>query len=371
MGTDPVVSPQTDTENVLDALKLQKGHIGRTRKFLAILFLFTMAVMMAEYLWPLLEPGTQASDAVFLLRSVMGGMAILMLILSIYKLPLYQALSHDTSTDRLLIPTLVCLALISGIEWAQGSSISVFDLALITICAVSRLAKRWIILAILASCAIVIGIPFGFGITPPLREAVFLALTSFIGLILVLVNDQGRQQFELERKLLKRKNAELRELAIRDILTGLYNRAYVLETSTSVLSSIKRYGGELHILMLDIDHFKRVNDALGHPVGDTVLKQIASIMLGSIRMSDSAARWGGEEFLLFLPYAQAEEVQIVANRIRDTVAGHKFPSVPWRITVSIGIASVRADDNLDSLVDRADRFLYASKQGGRNRVTGY
>jgi diguanylate cyclase (GGDEF)-like protein len=170
---------------------------------------------------------------------------------------------------------------------------------------------------------------------------------------------------------LKKENEKLWELSFRDALTGLYNRRYAVEIGTMLIARAKRYNEQLHVLMLDIDRFKSVNDKLGHPVGDEVLNGIAEILMKEVRASDVVTRYGGEEFLLFLIQTEPEVVQFIANRIRDSVASHGFAGVPWTITISIGVAGIRADDAFDDLVDRADKYLYASKRAGRNRVTGF
>ena len=123
--------------------------------------------------------------------------------------------------------------------------------------------------------------------------------------------------------------------------------------------------------MLDIDHFLRVNDRLSQAVGDGVLREMALILQSCVRASDVAARYGGEEFVVFLLGASSETVQFIASRIRDDVAKHRFDSVPWQVTISIGIASMREGETLTELVDRADKSLYAAKRSGRNRVSGF
>jgi diguanylate cyclase (GGDEF)-like protein len=170
---------------------------------------------------------------------------------------------------------------------------------------------------------------------------------------------------------LEKENKHLWELSFRDGLTGLFNRRYSQEVGAMLFARARRYNEHLHVLMLDIDHFKTVNDKLGHPVGDEVLKSIANIFMGQVRASDVVIRYGGEEFLIFLIQTEPEVVQFIANRIRDGVAVHVFPDVPWQLTISIGVAGIKADDTLSELVDRADKYLYASKRSGRNRVTGF
>jgi diguanylate cyclase (GGDEF)-like protein len=170
---------------------------------------------------------------------------------------------------------------------------------------------------------------------------------------------------------LERENKQLWDLSFRDALTGLYNRRFAQETGRILLSRAKRYQEQLHVFMIDIDHFKRVNDEISHAIGDDVLKSVAEAIHSCLRTSDSVSRYGGEEFLAYVVQAEAEVAQFIANRIREAVAFRKYDSVPWQVTISIGVASAQGDDDLESLVDRADKYLYSSKRGGRNRVTGF
>lgn len=182
--------------------------------------------------------------------------------------------------------------------------------------------------------------------------------------------ERMRLEGEMSMQDLRSRNEELEELAYRDPLTHLYNRRYGFDSLRKSIAFTRRYGGELHLLVLDIDHFKKVNDELGHPVGDTVLSGIGKILQGSVRESDIAARIGGEEFMVILTQAHPEHAQAAANRIRDITARTPFEAVPWRITVSIGVTSLRDKDTAESIFSRADGFLYNSKRSGRNRVSG-
>jgi diguanylate cyclase (GGDEF)-like protein len=124
--------------------------------------------------------------------------------------------------------------------------------------------------------------------------------------------------------------------------------------------------------MMDIDHFKKINDLYGHPVGDTVLREMAAIFLGAVRLTDLPARYGGEEFAVFLPRTRLPEAAIVGERIREAVERKVFaaPSPMLRCTVSVGIADYLpgTEGTENAVIERADQSLYAAKRGGRNRV---
>jgi len=172
-------------------------------------------------------------------------------------------------------------------------------------------------------------------------------------------------------RTLELENRQLWDLSFKDPLTGLYNRRFAQETGRNLFQRARRYREQLYVLMIDIDRFKRVNDELSHARGDEVLKAVAAIIQSCLRSSDSVSRYGGEEFLVYLVQADSQVAQFVANRIRDTIESTAFNGVPWQVTISVGVAGIQDDDALDTLVARADRYLYAAKRGGRNRVSGF
>lgn len=157
-------------------------------------------------------------------------------------------------------------------------------------------------------------------------------------------------------------NSRLKELTITDVLTGLKNRRYLEEFLPALLN-----GEETAILMIDIDFFKKVNDAFGHHAGDIVLKSLAGVLEDSIGDAGFAARIGGEEFTAVLPSVGLREAEVLAEQVRQNVELHDWPYQP--ITVSIGVAKVAAGNSLSELLGLADAALYSSKNGGRNRVT--
>ena len=166
-----------------------------------------------------------------------------------------------------------------------------------------------------------------------------------------------------ERKVFE---AELRNLAVTDTLTGVWNRRHGTELLTADLSA-RRPGQALSLLMLDIDHFKTINDTFGHQAGDHVLIEIASRLRRSLRGNDMVARWGGEEFVVLLRDCVLSDALRLAEDIRAAIAEVPFGAL-GSLTVSVGAAEVRADEDLTSWLGRADQALYRAKRAGRNEV---
>ena len=170
----------------------------------------------------------------------------------------------------------------------------------------------------------------------------------------------------------KRHEAEgrAREMARRadtDALTGLLNRMGFNDAMSRELGRARRYGQALSVAIVDIDHFKKVNDEFGHPVGDQVLARTAKLLSSCVRDSDTVARWGGEEFALIAPMTTEEGAASLAEKLRSIMAStHLGPREP--ITASFGVAELRPDDTAETLLQRADEALYRAKQSGRNRV---
>jgi diguanylate cyclase (GGDEF)-like protein/PAS domain S-box-containing protein len=165
--------------------------------------------------------------------------------------------------------------------------------------------------------------------------------------------------------------AQTQQLAITDELTGLYNRRGFFELGRREVERAVRFGHPLSLLILDIDHFKTINDTYGHPAGDRVLQTLARRCLANIREIDLLGRYGGEEFVILLPESSLANASQVAERLRKVIAGEPFASQAGslEITISLGVASVgEGEGDLADLIARADRALYLAKRSGRNRV---
>ncbi|WP_373485151.1 sensor domain-containing diguanylate cyclase [Acetobacterium malicum] len=167
-----------------------------------------------------------------------------------------------------------------------------------------------------------------------------------------------------ERKLMEE---EIRRLSITDKLTQSFNRLKLDETLEQQFESSKGGGVPFAIIILDIDHFKLVNDTYGHQVGDRVLIELVEALHDNVRAGDVVGRWGGEEFLIILPETTLADATVLAERLRQAVAGHAF-STAGQVTISLGVSAFTTDSSPESIVSRADTALYQAKEKGRNRV---
>lgn len=167
--------------------------------------------------------------------------------------------------------------------------------------------------------------------------------------------------------MLENKNREYETMASTDSLTGLYNRYKFSELYLSSYKVMLQRNQEMSLLILDIDFFKKVNDTYGHNIGDQVLIQISHAIIKALRNIDIICRWGGEEFIMLLPTASLKNAQELANKLRISIEELELDIV-GRITVSIGVASVKEGDTMQDVVERADSALYLAKDSGRNCV---
>lgn len=166
---------------------------------------------------------------------------------------------------------------------------------------------------------------------------------------------------------IKHREEELVRLSIIDELTGIYNKSKINDILRREIETSKRYDSELSIIMVDIDHFKTVNDNFGHDVGDVVLKEVASVLKNNIRERDFIGRWGGEEFIIICSTTSLEEATKLANKIKEKVEEYRY-SLTSNQTASLGVATLISGEDSKSLFIRADKALYNAKKLGRNRV---
>ncbi len=183
------------------------------------------------------------------------------------------------------------------------------------------------------------------------------------------MNDSGKIEIQgTSRDITERKQAEaLRLISYTDQLTGLYNRHFLNSIIDEEMERSDRYGHPVSIAMLDLDHFKNVNDTHGHLVGDEVLKSVASTMLSTVRSADVVVRYGGEEFLILMPDTALEGARVTAEKIRLALENFRHP-VAGMVTVSLGVGSRIHSESRDRWLRRVDEALYRAKEQGRNRT---
>jgi diguanylate cyclase (GGDEF)-like protein len=197
------------------------------------------------------------------------------------------------------------------------------------------------------------------------------AITEFAVLMIALpwfaamggyVNRLRTRLAETNRKL-EEAFERIQNVAIRDALTGAYNRRFLMETLAREQARAGRLGGSFSVCVIDVDHFKNVNDTFGHAAGDEVLKQVAAVAARGLRAVDVFGRFGGEEFLVILPDTDRAGALLVAERIRAAM------ETETKVTVTIGVAE-HAKDDVSAVLARADQALYRGKTAGRNQVIG-
>lgn len=207
-----------------------------------------------------------------------------------------------------------------------------------------------------------------------LAAQALLVFACAIALLVVLpfLRAQSREHGKLHTltAVLRRRSKEMEQAALTDVLTGLTNRRYFDEALGQYLEGFDWIGRPLGLMILDLDHFKRINDDYGHDVGDEVLRAVSRCLMEQTRYHDIVARLGGEEFAVVVPNMNGRELRDFADRLRLAVERLSVDvgKVRLRITMSVGLAMAEPGENVAALYKRADTNLYNAKQGGRNRI---
>ena len=218
-----------------------------------------------------------------------------------------------------------------------------------------------------AQVAAAVGVAFLLRIEPQLLQSGNVARLASVPLLFIFPIMVGLTAFQLSR-LVRKQNRELAALSSTDGLTRLPNHTAWLEAVEREFARSKREGRSMAVLMIDLDHFKAVNDQHGHQAGDEVLRGVAEAVRESLRQHDIPGRYGGEEFGVLLPGSDAASAEAIAERIRRKIEWASFAG-ELKVTASIGCAAIHANDlSPASLIARADRALYEAKAAGRNRA---
>jgi len=304
------------------------------------------------------------------IESTAGVIALVAAFYAIVRTGLNQRFSDPSLTTEQVAAAILFLAYIMYHAEQVRDALTQFYLVIMLYGALRLSAARLAALSILALAAHGTMLHLSY-----LRDQEYMdfetALTEFAVLMVTLpwfaamggyVNRLGSRLAESNRQL-ESALERIRDIAIRDELTGSYNRRFLMESLARELARAGRSGGGFSVCLVDVDHFKAVNDTLGHAAGDDVLKQVAAIAARGLRAIDVFGRFGGEEFLLVLPDTDEAGAKVVAERIRAAVAAET------RVTVTIGVARHTGGDAA-AVLARADQALYRGKAAGRNAVLG-
>jgi diguanylate cyclase (GGDEF)-like protein len=312
---------------------------------------------------------------------------------------LKQPLPH--TRIRAALSWQIVLRVLQGLSWgaaivlfhSEGATAAIGDmiilLVLIAISAVSVTNMAPSFITMLTFCASILIAPFLFFLS--LGESFYINMAIGLGVLFLVEmqigwdayrqfaegmrqlvqNRRNRRELELRNRQLDTLNQTLQVMAVHDQLTGLYNRHFIVEQLERQYEMFGRYGSACTIVLIDIDHFKNVNDSFGHAVGDAVLVSFARCVEPLLRQGDFFGRYGGEEFMLVLPMTDSAAAAQLAQRIRiklkesDLLAGQQHA---WCVSASFGVAEIRSGESLDSWLVRVDQALYRAKGNGRDCV---
>jgi len=263
------------------------------------------------------------------------------------------------TVGRAAVAALMCLGLFTSdiITSVEMNEAQLYPIVLMTLYRVRSRLLLWGFTAFAVFLAVA-----GYLIDPPadIMDGVTNRVFSIITIIVVAFGMVKLAAHE-HRLLIE---------SVTDSLTGLLNRRHFMALSSREETRSRRHDLVFSVLMLDIDHFKRINDTYGHPIGDLAIKALAAVCNKALRPHDILARFGGEEFVLTLPQTDREGALVVAERIRQAVEQNEVATEqgPVRFTVSIGVSTYRRGKAFDQVMETADQALYRAKEGGRNRV---
>jgi diguanylate cyclase (GGDEF)-like protein len=287
-----------------------------------------------------------------------------------------------TESNAVLVQTIVALLLTLGVAWTNVRAALLMLLTVVVILPTAALRlspRRVLILSVVAAlgCLAVVdrhggelSVPMATG-AQRLLTGVFFLWTLVKGASVNLAGIAMRLELNESHSKLADALARVEELAESDELTGLANRRHILATLAEVREQQIRSGFPYAVAMLDVDHFKRINDTFGHALGDEVLRRIASLMRKAARGDDKVGRIGGEEFLLVLPGTSTiAAAKSLAERLRSIMEQHEWEGLKpgLHVTASIGLALGKDGEAAERVLARADEGMYEAKRTGRNRV---
>jgi len=340
------------------------SKLTRAENLTSAALIALIALPLYGLLYHALGDGTNARACLVAIIGVLAALALL-------RLSENLALARET-----LIAVLFSLLLVLTFRLGGINAPTVIWLAVCPLVATAAGGSRpgivWSIL-ILLTVATIYAMDT-LGLFPPvavsdmrlLGAVSTVSFVAFVGVFLLLFERTNASAvLKLDQAL-----GIIQDLAIKDELTGVFNRRELIRVAEQEKNRVAQQGTEFCLCLIDVDYFKKINDTYGHAAGDQVLKRIALAIQETIRKTDCFGRYGGEEFLLLLVEADARAARSFADRIRENIEKMHFPEMPEEqgVTISIGVAQYRHHEAIEHAISRADMALYEAKHAGRNRV---
>jgi diguanylate cyclase (GGDEF)-like protein len=347
----------------------QRHENYRRFKIISVVIAAIASLYLLQYQ---LSPGIEAQTPYFAYyQSIFLSLGIISLVFRSF-LPLAHAKEAARVEDSLYFAytafLLICCVCLTLLDLSVSNDYTAYAVGVIGLAFFLRASiAKYVVLLLIALAFVTLNLIFTLDITNPFSLFLPLVVISVLGFFIALTSENSRRKVFLLQFQLKEKNEELKKISFKDPLTNLYNRRYLMESLANQIAYFRRTRIPFSVMLIDIDHFKKVNDRLGHQAGDKALLEVAALLKGNSRDSDIVARFGGEEFIVISINTPKEGAFICAERIRSATARHRFSEIPWAVTLSIGISEARADDDEDSLIERTDKNLYRAKSSGRNR----
>ena len=302
-----------------------------------------------------------------------GILALFALFSVLFRTGLNQRFSDPSLTTEQVGAAILLLAYIMYHAGPARAVLTPFYLVAMLFGVLRLNGRRMLLLAFLALLAHAVMLHLlylrGPGVNPGTALAEFLVLAVVLPWFAVMSGYVSRLRSRLSdsHRELQRAVDRIGELAVRDELTGVYNRRFLMDALAREQSRAERLGTPFAVCLVDIDHFKSINDSFGHAAGDSVLKEFARLVPGELRAVDVHGRFGGEEFLVILPGTGMPGAQACAERVRARTEATAFAGVE-RVTITVGVATYAMKEPVSALLARADKALYEGKNAGRNRV---
>jgi len=350
-------------EDARQALGLRRfATAAGTALLMPLILLVAAALGLADYL------------AGWLALAIVAG--FIALFYTAFRSGLNLRFRDQSLTGEQILAAILCTALICYFSGAARPAIAMFYLVALLFGALRLNAIRLLVLALIALLAHAAAL-YSWQLRHPGADATGAAIELVaLGMVLPWFALMGAYVHGLRARLsdshrrLQSAFKRMEEIAVRDELTGVFNRRFLMESLARERSRATRLAAPFSICLSDIDHFKSINDRLGHAAGDGVLKHFALISAAGLRATDIFGRYGGEEFLMILPDTGLNGARTVAERARKAIETADFPQVAndQRVTVTSGVASSKPAESVPDLLARADKGLYDGKAAGRNQV---